>query len=352
MSAPSITVRPFGMTCSGSLAHLYDLQNANGAKISISDFGATVVAIEVPDRAGTLADVVLGYDSLQDYEADTLYMGGVIGRFANRIGGAKFTLDGQTYSLARNDGENSLHGGHRGFNKVLWEPREHHSEDGPALELTYLSPDGEEGYPGNLSVRILYTWTNRNELHVRYSASTDKITVVNLTNHSYFNLSGDPRRNILDHRMWLNAALFTPIGDGLVPTGELRGVEETPLDFRAPIGIGERISGNDEQLRLGRGYDHNWVLADGEGLAARVLDPVSGRVLEIRTTEPGLQFYSGNFLDGKATGKRRASLGYRTGFCLETQHFPDSPNRPNFPSVILGPGQTYQSQTSYRFTVE
>ena len=353
MPGQSITVRTFGKTRDGSTARLYGLQNASGAKVSITDFGATIVAIEVPDSAGTLADIVLGYDTLEEYEADTLYMGSVIGRVANRIAGAKFTLDGQIYSLAKNEGENSLHGGNRGFNKILWNCREYPSEDGPALELTHVSPDGEEGYPGNLSVRILYVWTGRNELKVHYTASTDKCAVVNLTNHSYFNLSGDPERNILDHLLYLNAARFLPIDENLIPTGELGSVAGTVFDFRAPIPVGKRIFGPDGQLKRGRGYDHNWILADRHesDLAARVTEPASGRVLEIRTMEPGVQFYSGNFLDGTVAGKNGLKLGNRTGFCLETQHFPDSPNRLNFPSVTLRPGQVYRSQTSYLFTV-
>ena len=354
MSAQSIVTKPFGKTSEGADVHLYVLQNKNGAKVSITDYGATIVAIQVPDRDGKLADVVLGYDSLRGYETGTSYFGGLIGRYGNRIGGAKFTLDGQTYQLAKNDGRNSLHGGKRGFNKVVWTAHEPIPKDGRTLELTYVSKDGEEGYPGTLSVRVRYTWTDRNELRVQYSAQTDKPTVVNLTNHSYFNLSGDPRKNILDHLLHLNAPQFTPIDDGLIPTGELRDVEGTAFDFRTPVAIGKRIGDSDEQLKLGKGYDHNWVLAAGSGLklAARVVEPVSGRVLEIRTTEPGIQFYSGNFLDGASIGKNGAVLAYRTGFCLETQHFPDSPNHANFPSTTLRPGQAYQSETTYRFGVE
>ena len=354
MSAQSIVTKPFGKTSEGADVHLYTLQNKNGAKVSITDYGATIVAIQVPDRNGKLADVVLGYDSLQGYETGTSYFGGLIGRYGNRIGGAKFTLDGQTYLLAKNDGHNSLHGGKRGFNKVVWTAHEPISKDGQTLELTYVSKDGEEGYPGTLSVRVRYTWTDRNELRVQYFAHTDKTTVVNLTNHSYFNLSGDPRRNVLGHMLQLNAPQFTPIDDGLIPTGELRSVEGTPFDFRTPVAIGKRIADSDEQLKLGKGYDHNWVLAAGSGLklAALVVEPVSGRVLEIRTTEPGIQFYSGNFLDGVSVGKNGSVLAYRTGFCLETQHFPDSPNHANFPSTTLRPGQTYQTETTYRFGVE
>ncbi len=354
MSAPSILTKSFGKTSEGSDAHLYVLQNTKGAKVSITDFGATIVAIEVPDREGKLADVVLGYDSLKGYETGTSYFGGLIGRYGNRIGGAKFALDGQTYLLAKNDGQNSLHGGKRGFNKVVWTAHERPSKEGQALELTYVSKDGEEGYPGNLSVRVLYTWTDRNELRVQYFAHTDKATVVNLTNHSYFNLAGDPQKNILGHMVRLEAPQFTPVDNGLIPTGELRNVEGTPFDFRKPVAIGKRIADSDEQLKLGKGYDHNWVLASGAGLklAAHVVEPATGRVLEIRTTEPGIQFYSGNFLDGKAVGKNGSVLAYRTGFCMETQHFPDSPNHANFPSTTLQPGENYRSQTVYRFETE
>jgi aldose 1-epimerase len=354
MSAPSIVTKPFGKTLEGVEVHLYTLQNKKGAKVSITDFGATIVAIQVPDRDGKLADVVLGYDSLQSYETGASYFGGLIGRYGNRIGGAQFVLDGQTYLLAKNDGRNSLHGGKRGFNKFVWTAREPISEDGQTLELSYVSKDGEEGYPGTLSVRVRYTWTDQNELRVQYSAHTDKPTVVNLTNHTYFNLTGDPGKNILGHILQLEAPRFTPIDDGLIPTGELRKVEGTPFDFQIPVAIGKRIADADEQLKLGKGYDHNWVLAAGAGLklAARVVEPVTGRVLEIRTTEPGVQFYSGNFLDGAAGGKNGSVLAYRTGFCLETQHFPDSPNHANFPSTVLRPGQAYQTETVYRFAVE
>ena len=354
MSAQSIVSKPFGETSEGADVCLYIIQNRNGAKVSITEYGATIVAIEVPDRSGKLADVVLGYNSLQGYETGGFYFGGLIGRYGNRIGGAKFSLDGQTYLLAKNDGCNSLHGGKRGFNKVVWAAREQFSKDGQALELTYVSKDGEEGYPGTLSVRVRYTWTDRNELRVQYFAQTDKATVVNLTNHSYFNLTGDSRKEILGHMLLLDAPQFTPIDDGLIPTGELRKVEGTPFDFQMPVAIGKRIADSDEQLKFGKGYDHNWVLAAGTGLklAARVLEPVTGRVLEMRTTEPGVQFYSGNFLDRAADGKSGSVLAYRTGFCLETQHFPDSPNHANFPSTTLRPGQTYQSQTTYRFEVE
>lgn len=354
MSAPSIMKKEFGKNSEGMGVHLYVLQNKGGAKVSISDFGATIVAIEVPDRSGKLAGVVLGYDTLQEYEKGASYFGGLIGRYGNRIGGAKFSLNGQTYSLAKNDGQNSLHGGKRGFNKVLWSAHEPMSKDGQALELTYVSKDGEEGYPGTLKVRVRYTWTEENELRVQYFAQTDKPTVVNLTNHSYFNLSGDSRKDILGHLLQLNAPQFTPVDGGLIPTGELRNVEGSPFDFRTSTAIGKRIADGDPQLKLGKGYDHNWVLTGGNGLklAARVVEPVSGRVLEIRTTEPGVQFYSGNFLDGASVGKNGAVLAYRTGFCLETQHFPDSPNHANFPSTVLTPGQTYQSETDYRFGVE
>jgi aldose 1-epimerase len=305
-----------------------------------------------PDRNGKMADVVLGFDSLDGYlQNPSPFFGALIGRYGNRIGHARFTLDGRVYQVDRNDGENSLHGGARGFDKRVWTSRA--LTDG-SLELTYLSVDGEEGYPGNLRATVTYHLTDANELRIDYAASTDKDTVVNLTNHSYFNLKGAGAGDILNHRVMLNADRFTPVDGGLIPTGELRAVAGSPFDFRSATAIGARIEANDEQIKIGKGYDHNWVLnrgGDGLALAARVEEPSTGRILEVRTTEPGVQFYTGNFLDGTIKGKGGKLYGRRSGFCLETQHFPDSPNKPAFPTTELKQGQKYQSTTVFRFAV-
>ncbi len=352
--AAKMKKQSFGTTADGRAVELYTLTNAKGAQVSIMNYGGIVVSLKVPDRGGAVSDVVLGYDSFEPYTKKSPYFGALIGRYGNRIGHARFTLNGVEYKLAANNGENSLHGGNRGFDKVVWNAKESTRGGAPALELSYLSKDGEEGYPGNLQVNVVYTWTDGNELHIDYTATTDKDTVVNLTNHSYFNLAGQGEGDILGHELMLDASRFTPIDAGLIPTGELRPVEGTPFDFRKPTAIGARITQDDEQLKFGKGYDHNFVL-DHPGatptLAARVRDPKTGRVLEVLTTEPGIQFYSGNFLDGTIQGKGGKVYGHRTGFCLETQHFPDSPNKPNFPSTVLKPGATYRTSTVYRFTV-
>jgi aldose 1-epimerase len=308
----------------------------------------------VPDRQGKMGDVVLGYDSLDGYVNDKSYFGALIGRYGNRIAHGQFTLDGVTYKLAKNNGDNSLHGGVKGFNKRVWDAKEISSKEGPALRLNYLSKDGEEGYPGNLKVQVVYTLTDANELKIDYSATTDKKTVLNLTNHSYFNLAGQGSGDILRQELMLQADKFTPVDAGLIPTGELRPVEGTPFDFRTKTVIGARINNDDEQLKLGKGYDHNFVLTRTAefSLAARVSEPSSGRVLEVWTSEPGVQFYTGNFLDGSARGKGAKPYDFRTGFCLETQHFPDSPNHPEFPSTVLSPGEVYHSTTSYKFLTE
>ena len=344
----------FGTTSDGEPVSLYVLANQSGMQVSIINFGGIIVSIKVPDRKGKLADVVLGYDMLDGYLNDQNFFGALIGRYGNRIAHGQFSIDGKVYTLAKNNGENSLHGGLKGFNKALWDAREVHRKDGPAIELTYTSKDGEEGYPGNLAVTVVYTLTNTNELKIDYSAATDKKTVVNLTNHSYFNLAGSG--DILKHVLMVNADKFTPVDAGLIPTGELRNVEGTPLDFRHPTPIGARIEEKDQQLQFGKGYDHNFVL-DKEGkdvltLAAKVTEPSTGRVLEVWTTEPGLQFYSGNFLDGTVHGKGGRVYGHRSGFCLETQHFPDSPNHANFPSTLLEPGKRYQTETIYKFSTQ
>jgi len=352
----STTKKSFGKTPDGQPVDLFVLTNRNGAEVSITIYGGAVVSIKVPDGGGKLADVVLGYDTIDGYANDKSYFGALVGRYGNRIGHAQFMLDGKTYTLAKNNGDNSLHGGVKGFNKVVWTAKTLSKKDGQSLELSYLSKDGEEGFPGNLKVTVIYTLTDSNALRIEYSATTDKKTVLNLTNHSYFNLAGQGNGDILGHLLTIEADKFTPVDSGLIPTGELRDVAGTPFDFRKPTVIGARIDQQDEQLKLGGGYDHNFVLrrsaGSGESLAARVVEPTSGRVLEVWTTEPGVQFYTGNFLDGKSTGKGGTTYPKRAAFCLETQHFPDSPNQPKFPSVILNPGERYHTITTYKFSAE
>jgi len=340
----------FGKTDDGQQVDLYILTNKHGMEAAISNYGGTVVTLEVPDRDGKLDDVVLGYDKLEDYAAGKAYFGAIVGRYANRIAHAQFTLDGTTYTLAKNDGDNHLHGG---FNKRVWTAKDVSSSAGQALELTYLSKDGEEGFPGNLSVKVVYALTDQNELKIDYSATTDKDTVLNLTNHCYFNLAGQGNGDILQHQLTIRADRFTPVDANLIPTGELRSVKGTPFDFTTATVIGARIDQDDQQLKLGRGYDHNWVLnGDASGsltLAAQAYEPRSGRLLEVSTTEPSIQFYTGNFLDG-IRGKQGKVYNRRYAFCLETQHFPDSPNHPKFPSTVLKPGQHYQTTTVYKFS--
>ena len=348
-----IIVRPFGLAPDGSDVNLYTLRNVKGAEVGICNYGGLVIFLKVPDRSGKLADVVLGYDNLPDYIRDTPYFGALIGRYGNRIAKGKFTLDGKEYTLAVNNGPNALHGGLKGFDKVVWEARFLASLEGPSLELLYVSKDGEEGYPGALSVKAVYTLTDDNALKLEYTATTDKDTVVNLTHHSYFNLAG--RGDILNHQVMMPADKFTPVDSTLIPTGELKPVDGTPFDFRTPTAIGARIGQEDEQLKFGNGYDHNWVINKQTGqltLMARVYEPTSGRVMEVWSTEPGLQFYSGNFLDGKNTGKGGWVYKFRNGFCMEPQHYPDSPNHPDFPSVVLKPAQTYRNTIIYKFSVQ
>jgi aldose 1-epimerase len=346
-----ITSQPFGQTADGAAIELYRLVNANGLEAAIMTYGGTLVSLRVPDRDGALADIVLGFDSLEPYLGDHPYFGALIGRFGNRIAGGRFTLNGQTYTLALNDGSNHLHGGPGGFHRAVWQAREHPSEIGPSLELHYLSRDGEEGYPGNLDVTVIYTLTDRNALRIDYTATTDRDTVLNLTHHAYFNLSdGD----ILDHQLELDGRWFVPIDDSLIPLGELRPVQDTPMDFTTQTTIGERIAADDQQLRRAGGYDHTWVMdktPNAMGHAARVYEPTSGRVLEVYTTEPGVQFYSGNMLTGLA-GKGGRRYTKHSGLCLETQHFPDSPNQPSFPSTVLHPGETYNQTTIFQFDVQ
>ncbi len=352
-STARFSKQSFGKTETGDQVELYTLTNSKGVAAAITNYGGILVSLKVPDRAGKLADVVLGHDELDNYKAKSPYFGAIVGRYGNRIGKAKFTLNGIEYKLARNDGENSLHGGIKGFDKALWNAKE--IDGGKGLELTYLSKDGEEGFPGNLAVTVIYSLNDENELKIDYSATTDKDTVVNLTNHSYFNLAGQGEGDVLGHQVTINADRFTPVDAGLIPTGELKPVEGTPFDFRTPHTIGARINDKDEQLALGRGYDHNFVInrtAEGLIAAVRVSEPKTGRVMEVLTTEPGVQFYTGNFLDGTITGKGGKVYQQRYGFCFETQHFPDSPNKPGFPSVVLKPGGRYHTTTLYRFRAD
>lgn len=350
-----IEKQPFGKTPDGTSVDLYTLTNDNGMVVKIMNYGGTVTSLIVPDRNGKMGDVVLGYDNLDGYLKNNPYFGSIIGRYANRIAKGRFILNGIEYKLAQNNGENHLHGGIKGFDKVVWKAKEVKTGNGVGVELSYLSKDGEEGYPGNLSVTVTYILTNNNELKINYLATTDKDTVVNLTHHSYFNLAGAGEGDILGHELMINADKFTPVDKNLIPTGELRSVKGTPMDFTQPTPIGARINQEDEQLIFGKGYDHNWVLNLVDGAltrVARVYEPKTGRVMEVFTTEPGMQFYSGNFLDGTITGKGGKVYYQRYGFCLETQHFPDSPNKPQFPSTVLKPGQTYKTTTIYQFSTK
>jgi aldose 1-epimerase len=350
----NIKQEPFGKTADGTIVNLYTLTNQSGVEARIMTWGGIVVSFKVPDRNGRLGDVALGYDNFEDYLIDNSpYFGALIGRYGNRIARGRFTLNGVEYRLAANNGENHLHGGRRGFDKVLWQARIVKRAGGHALKLTYLSRDGEEGYPGNLSVTVIYALTNENELKIEYSATTDKATVLNLTNHSYFNLAGAGAGDILGHEVMINADRFTPVDEGLIPTGELASVEGTPMDFRTPVILGSSIEQKYEQLVFGLGYDHNWVLNKNRRAltpAARVHEQTSGRVMEVYTTQPGMQFYTGNFLDGTIKGKGGKVYFKRNGFCMETQHFPDSPNHPNFPRTVLRPGQRYRQTTVFKFS--
>jgi aldose 1-epimerase len=338
----------FGTTSDGTTIERYTLTNAHGLEADILTYGGTLAALRVPDRDGALGDVVLGFEALAPYLGAHPFFGSLIGRYGNRIANGRFELNGATYDLPRNDGPNHLHGGPNGFHRQVWRA----SADGPGLELSYLSRDGEEGYPGNLTVTVVYTLTDDDALRIEYTATTDRDTVINLTNHAYFNLAG--RGDILGHEIEVAATRFLPIDATLIPIGELRPVRGTPLDFSAPTPIGARIAADDEQLRYGMGYDHTWVPDKPPGvlaLAARVYEPTTGRLMEVSTTQPGIQFYSGNMLDGSLTGKGGQVYARHSGLCLETQHFPDSPNQPRFPSTVLRPGQTYRQTTIYRFGV-
>jgi aldose 1-epimerase len=347
----------WGKSKTGEAVALYTLRNIRGAEATITTYGARVVTLSMPDKSGRFDDIVLGFDNLEGYlqTPPPPCFGATIGRYGNRIAGGKFQLDGNTYTLATNNGANSLHGGTIGFDKLVWMATPGKPADAASVAMTYVSRDGEEGYPGNLIATVTYTLTDNNELRIEYSATTDKDTVVNLTNHSYFNLAGQGEGEILGHVVMINADRFTPVDKGLIPTGELKKVDGTPFDFRKPTPIGEKIGAKDPQIALGSGYDHNFVLnRGGPSLepSARVTEPKTGRVMEVLTTEPGLQFYTSNFLDGTLKGVGGKVYPRRSAFCMETQHFPDSPNHPGFPSTTLKAGDKYRTETVYRFSVQ
>ncbi|NUQ21629.1 MAG: galactose mutarotase [Gemmatimonadaceae bacterium] len=357
--APSITRAPFGSTREGTAVEIFTMTNSHGIEMRATNYGGLIVSLKTPDRSGRFDDITLGYDSLSGYLRDTPYFGAIVGRYGNRIAKGAFTLDGQTYKLAINNGPNALHGGLKGFDKVVWTPSTSQTPHSVTLTLKYTSADMEEGYPGALTSTVSYTLNDDDQLSVDYQATTTKATPVNLTQHSYWNLAGSASRDILGHVLTINADAITPVDTTLIPTGDLMPVAGTPFDFRNPTAIGARIDQRqNQQIRFGGGYDHNFVLnrsgvaADAMVLAARVYEPTSGRTMEITTMEPGVQFYTGNFLDGSITGKGGAVYHYRYGLALETQHFPDSPNHPNFPSTILRPGQTYHTRTVFAFGVQ
>lgn len=359
-SRPAATIKAavsradFGKLPDGAAVELFTLTNASGMTVSASNYGGIITSIKVPDLNGKLDDVTLGYDSLEGYLNDSPYFGAIVGRYANRIGNARFVLDGNTYKLAKNDGPNTLHGGLKGFDKAVWQAEPFEREGEAGVVFTRTSPDGEEAFPGTLAVKVTYTLTDKNELAFDFNATTDKPTVLNLTQHAYFNLGGDGSGDVLDHELTINADRYTPVDKTLIPLGELASVAGTPFDFRTSTPIGARIDADDPQLKLGLGYDHNYVLNRSGNelvLAARVVEPKTGRVMEVHTTEPGMQFYTANHLDGSVIGKSGHAYGKRNAFCLETQHFPDSPNKPSFPSTTLRPGETYQSRTVYAFSV-
>lgn len=345
------TTRDFGRCQNGATAKLHTLRNERGAELAVIPYGATIQKLRVPDRNGNYSDIVLGFDSIDGYLGSNAYFGSVIGRYANRIANGSFDLDGKEHLLGQNDGSSCLHGGFKGFDQTIWNVDR--IEDATSITLSHLSPDHEEGFPGEISVSVIYTLTDANELRIDYRAVTDKATPLNLTNHMYFNLAGHDDGDILGHVVMIGAAAYTPVGDSLIPTGEIRSVEGTPFDFQRATAVGERIDTDDNQIRAAGGYDHNWVLdrkQTGLVLAARVFEPGSGRIMEVLTEEPGMQFYTGNFLDGSHVGKSGAVYGRRSGFCMETQHFPDSPNQPGFPPTILRPGEIYRTTTIYRFS--
>jgi len=348
-----IIEKPFGKA-NGIACDLYTLTNAKGMSMSVTNYGGIVTALSAPDKNGNFADVALGYGDVESYVRNNPYFGAIIGRYGNRIANATFTLEGVKYNLAANNGLNNLHGGTKGFDKVVWGVKERKAADSVGLELSYISKDGEEGFPGTLKATIVYWLTNANEFKIEYSAITDKTTVVNLTQHSYFNLAGEGSGDILNHEVMLNADRYTPVNENLITTGELASVKKTPMDFTTATKVGERINADFAQLKFGNGYDHNWVINQKSPgrmtLAATVREPKTGRFMEVFTTEPGVQLYCGNFLDGTAIGKSGKPYAFRNGLCLETQHFPDSPNRPEFPSVALKPGATYKTTTVFKFS--
>jgi len=348
-----VTKESFGKLPDGTPVDLYTLRNASGLEARIMTYGGIIVSLKTPDRSGKLADIVLGFDSLSGYLKDSPYFGAIIGRYENRIARGRFTLDGKTYQLPINNAPNSLHGGTRGFDKVVWDATTSSDDFGLVrLALNHVSPDGDQGYPGTVRVQVTYTLTDSNALAVTYRATTDKATPINLSQHSYFNLTGDAQRDILGHVLTLNADRYTPVDTTLIPTGEIASVAGTPFDFRSATAIGARIDASDEQIRRGRGYDHNFVLTRTDSVlvpAAHVLEPTSGRTMDVYTEQPGVQFYTGNFLDGTIHGKSGRVYGRRFAFCLETQHYPDSPNKPQFPSTILRPGETFSSGTVFVF---
>lgn len=352
-SKPGVQEQPFG-TQDGRQVNLYTLTNSHGVEIKAMNYGGIIISIKVPDRKGQIADIVLGHDKLEGYIPNPPYFGAIVGRYANRIANGEFTLEGKTYHLPKNDGPNTLHGGtDKTFNKVVWDAEPLKGKTGVAF--SYLSHDGDDGFPGNLHMKVTYTLTDTNELVIDYEATTDKATPINVSQHSYFNLKGQGDGDILDHEIMINADRFTPVDKNLIPTGELRPVKGTPFDFTKPTRIGSRIEDNYDQLVLGHGYDHNFVLnrkGSGLVLAARVYEPTTGRVLEVSTTQPGVQFYTGNFLDGTITGKDNKVYKRRYGFCLETQHFPDSPNHPSFPNTILKPGEKFHQTTVFKFSAK
>jgi len=353
LAAMTVPRAMFGTLPGGGSVEVLTLRNTNGIEVRAMTYGATIISVRVPDRSGRVDDVVLGFDNLDDYLTRARYFGTIVGRYGNRIGNGRFTLDGSTIQLTTNNGPNHLHGGAKGFDKVVWTAEPFERDGSAGVTFTYDSPDGEEGYPGTMHAAVSYSLTPRNELVLEYSATTDRATPINLTNHSYFNLAGRGHGDILQHQLTLHAARYTPTDAGQIPTGEIEPVAGTPFDFRTPAAIGARIDADHEQIRRGNGYDHNFVIdgydpSTGPVLrpAARVVDPASGRTLEVTTTEPAVQFYAGNNLDAMRNG-----FGRRTGFCLETQHFPDSPNHPDFPSTILRPGGAYRSKTVYSFGI-
>jgi aldose 1-epimerase len=349
----SVSRAPFGTLPDGTAVELFTLTNAGGMDVRVTNYGGIITVIRTADRNGKFDDVTLGYDSLDGYLKSTPYFGAIVGRYANRIGKARFRLDGRTYKLAANDGPNTLHGGLKGFDKAVWKAEPFEKEGVVGIVFSHTSPDGDEGFPGTLSIQVTYTLSDQNELAFDFHATTDKPTVLNLTQHAYFNLAGEGSGDVLGHELTINADRYTPVDATLIPTGELANVAATPLDFRTSTAIGARIDADHQQIRLGKGYDHNYVLnrqGDELVLAARVEEPKSGRVLEVRTTEPGMQFYSANWLDGTITGKSGRPYQRRHAFCLETQHFPDSPNKSAFPTTTLRPGEEFRSKTVYTFS--